>query len=152
MHEVLVDIFHRPPHLLACRRTDFIKKYTQAHSNKTPGVKQSTSRAELDLGNTTSDYPGKSGAQKIGIRQGGKTRTLGDCTVCGLNLPVGPDNFFFLCIQSIIYVECWTTVSNTRAQKIGIRQGGKTRALGDCTVCGLNLPVGTDKNFSFAYN
>ena len=29
MHEVLMDNSHRPPYLLACRRIEFIKKYTQ---------------------------------------------------------------------------------------------------------------------------
>jgi hypothetical protein len=44
----------------------------------------------------TGDWSNKSVVRRFGIRQGGKTRVIDDCTVCGLNLTVGTKEKFAL--------------------------------------------------------
>ena len=40
----------------------------------------------------------------------------------------------------------WSNKSVVR--RFGTRQGGKTRVIDDCTVCGLNMTVGTKEKFA----
>ena len=196
MHEVLMDNFHRPPHLLARRRIDFIKKYTQlAKTSKAEELKlrlkmpahirklMTGKRLHL-LGAMLTDlgFPDKDLLHDLcnGFKLSGWMpdsnlfpRKVRNPTLTVDALKQSSNSFNEKVMQqmsirqeSVLEQDTWSETEHeieqdwiwedttsdwsgkSVARRFGIRQGGKTRVIDDCTVCGLNLTVGTKEKFS----
>ena len=54
-------------------------------------------------------WKGKCVARRFGIHQGGKTRVIDDCSVCGLNQTVGlPEKFLLQAVDQMCSMICWS--------------------------------------------
>ncbi|CAL1147501.1 unnamed protein product [Cladocopium goreaui] len=196
MHEVLMDNFHRPPHLLAGRRIDFIKKYTQlATTSKAeelklrlkmpPHIRKLMKGKRLHLlGVMLADlgFPDKDLLHGLcnGFKLSGWMpdsnlfpRKVRNPTLTVDALKQSSNSFNEKVMQQmsirqegVLEQDTWgeteheieqdwiwedTTsdwTGKSVARRFGIRQGGKTRVIDDCTVCGLNLTVGTKEKFA----
>ena len=196
MHEVLMDNFHRPPYLLASRRIDFIKKYTQlAQQSKAEELKMRlkmpahirklmTGKRIFLLGNMLSDlgFPDHELVQDLcqGFKLSGWMpdsklfpRKVKNPSLTVDALKQSSNSFNEKVLQQmgikqedVLEHDTWNETAHeleqgwiwedttsdwsnkTVARRFGIRQGGKTRVIDDCTVCGLNMTVGTKEKFA----
>ena len=68
---------------------------------------------ELDKGwiwkDSSQSWEGKCVARRFGIHQGGKTRVIDDCSVCGLNQTVGlKEKFVLQAVDQMCTILCWS--------------------------------------------
>ena len=68
---------------------------------------------ELDEGwiwkDSSQSWEGKCVARRFGIHQGGKTRVIDDCSVCGLNQTVGlKEKFVLQAVHQMCTILCWS--------------------------------------------
>ena len=196
LHEVILDNFHRPPHLLAQKRIGFLKKYTQLAQEYKPEESKLRLKMPVHLrktlagkrlalfGRMLSDlgFPDKNLVEDIssGFKLSGwmpdsglfprqvKSPTL---TIDALRQSTGSFNEKVLKQMQLrqeteLEQDTWDETEHELqqgwiwedesrdwagkvvARRFGIKQSSKTRVIDDCTVCGLNLTVGTREKFA----
>ena len=196
LHEVILDNFHRAPHLLAQKRIDFIKKYTEIAG----GCKADELRLRLKMpehlrklmagkrlvlfGKMLTDlgFPDETLIQDIatGFKLSGWMpgsnlfqKNVKSPTLTLEALQQSTESFnskvrtqMQLRQDQVLETDTWNETEHELeqgwiweddsgqwdrkavARRFGIRQGQKTRVIDDCTVCGLNLTVGTKEKFT----
>ena len=68
------------------------------------------------------DWDGKCVARRFGIHQGGKTRVIDDCSVCGLNQSVGlQERFVLQAVDQMCTILCWSLKQGAETQDQQLR-------------------------------
>ena len=195
LHEVILDNFHRPPHFLAQKRIDFVKKYTvmakQCRADELklrlqmPGhIRQLMVGKRLVLfGKMLSDlgFPDtelikdiSEGFSLSGWMPDSKIfpTKVKNPTLTVKSLEQTTSSFNEKVYQQLqqrqeprLEEDTWTETAHELeqgwiwvddsndwtgkavAKRFGLKQGSKTRVIDDCTICGLNLTVGTKEKF-----
>ena len=196
LHEVILDNFHRPPHLLAQRRIEFLKKYTELAQQckpeelklrlKMPAYLRQTlvGKRLILFGRMLSDlgFPDKRLVEDIasGFKLSGwmpdselfprqvKSPTLTQDALRKSTSSFNDKVFKQMQLRQEEELEQdtwnetehelqqgWIWEDKSRdwtgkavARRFGLKQSNKTRVIDDCTICGLNLTVGTKEKFA----